>query len=524
VYRGTFIVVMALVAATVVPFAGAGVAVADAGGPTITLRADGTTLSDGDSIRTASNPTLDIEATASATIDVVSVRIDGKTWETFSPEQNRVEYSLNPRLRSGTHTVTVVVTAGTTESVEATITKDRLGPEVNVTSPFTKDRDDPMPNRVVLSDPNVTLSGRVFDQSRIETIRVERRYRFEDEGVHDVYTLTPGNSFEQSLFLGLGTNEITITTRDELDNIETHRVKLVVRDNRAPTVTVTDIHWISSTHVRIEGYAEDDVQLKSVAVGRMDVRDRRKLLAVEDRRPDRSGRHVEFTGKVSSPYESILLSATDHSGKTTTRGIPVSPFAVPEIRLDESATGQVDGAVVVEGIILRGAVTDVTVETVSESTGNIVDVAAVYHGRPKETRIPFETRLDAADGPTTVRVRALDATGTEHVVEYTVTPTTPEPTADPTVTDGPGDARTTGTPARTAEPGPGPDAAAADDDGIRLELPVVGVGVTIPGPSALGFTVGVPMTGLSFDVPGVGVLGGILVVLVLGFGVARVLR
>ncbi|WP_423750918.1 hypothetical protein [Salinirarus marinus] len=515
--HGTTIAVMALVAATVaMPLAGSGIAVADASGPTITLRADGSTITDGNSIRVASNPELEVSATAETDIGVVSVRIDGRTVETFDPNGNRGDYTVTPELSSGDHTLTVVAHAETTSTVQATITKDAIGPEVRFTSPFLRNRDAAKPDRIVLSNASVTLAGRVFDQSNVSSIRIERSYSFGAETVHDVYDLKPGESFEQSIFLGYGTNVVTVTTRDELGNVETYEVELVARDNRAPNVTVTDVEWLSASSIRVTGYAEDDVQLKSVTVGKTSVTDRRVLLATEDREPDRSGRRAEFTGVVSTPREALLITATDHSGKTTTQGVRLSSFAVPEVHLDESATARTDDGVYVEGVVLRGAVSDVTVETVSKETGRIVDVAVPYHGRPTETRIPFETRLEPADGPTTVRVRVLDATGTEHILRRTVVPestatATATATAEPAATDRPSDADSTATPSDDAASVE--STAPADDGGIRLEIPVVGVGVTIPGPSALGFTLGVPLTGMSVNVPGVGVLGGIALVL-----------
>ncbi|MFB6123229.1 MAG: hypothetical protein ABEJ78_07200 [Haloferacaceae archaeon] len=522
VSHGNTIAVMVLVVAAVaMPLAGAGVAVADASEPTITLRAAGTTLADGDSIRVASNPEVEVSATAETDIGVISVRVDGRTIETFEPNARQARYTVRPQLSSGEHTLTVVAHAETTSTKQATITKDAVGPEVKFTSPFLRSRDAAKPDRIVLSNASVTLAGRVFDQSNVTRVRIERRYSFDAISVRDVWELKPGESFEQSIFLGYGTNHVTVTTRDELGNVVKYQLELVARDDRAPNVTVTDVEWLSKSKVRVTGYAEDDLQLKSVTVGKTSVTDRRVLMATEDRRPDRSGRRAEFTGIVTAPRETLVITAADHSGKTTTRGVRLSQFAVPEVHLNESATRRSGGSVYVGGVVLRGAVSDVTVETVSKETGRIVDIAIPYHDLPTGTRIPFETRLEAADGPTMVRVRVLDATGTEHVIKRTVVPestaTATAANAELTGTTRPADADATATPVADAQSGEGASSAApsdAKDGGIRLEVPFVGVGVTIPGPGALGFSVGIPMTGISVDVPGVGVLGvGALVVL-----------
>jgi hypothetical protein len=237
-------------------------------------------------------------------------------------------------------------------------------------------------------------------------------------------------------------------------------------------------------------------------------------------KPDRTRRRRHFDRNLSlyTGATAVLVTATDTAGNTVERVVTVQRTVAPELRLDPTGTRFAsEDTVVARGGATDGEIVSASVETVDPDTGEVVDIVTVHEG-DTVTDLSFERRLDAPDGrQATIRLRVIDAAGTEHVqsVDRTLTVDTPTATPGPTPT---ATATPDPTPTATAAP-PATATPAAPADSAGLTVPILGI--TVPIPSILGASVSVPVPVVGpFDLP-IAPLVGLLAV---GLGVVARVR
>ncbi|AXG06134.1 hypothetical protein DU500_06575 [Haloplanus rubicundus] len=499
--------------------------------PSITLAVDGTVVADGESTLVETDPTLDVTVDANRSIREVSVRLDGTTIHRATPNDTTFDGSFDVAVPSGDHTVTVVVKTDGVTTHEVTITKDAERPYVRYTAPFETDRYAPPPESATVNRSLVVLAGNFTDVSGVTHLRINRTTTYDVGGLSRtdtaIYTATDlDGSFEQPIFLGVGRNNITARYYDRLGHQRVHRFPIVVEDTAPPSLSNLSLVRQSPSTLRLRGVATDNGQLQNVTVQprNTSLRGNRSALQylVESggEEPDRTRQRRSFDRNLSlyTGATALLVTATDTAGNTVERVVTVQRTVAPELRLDPTGTRfESEGTVVARGGATDGEIVSATVETVDPDTGEVVDIVTVHEG-DTVTDLSFERRLDAPAGrQATIRLRVIDAAGTEHVQSTdrtltvdtpTVTPTaTPAPTATPTVTP-----TATAAPTATATP-----AAPAESAGLTVPI----IGITVPIPSFLGASVSIliPVVG-PFDVP-IAPLVGLLAV---GLGVVARIR
>ncbi len=465
--------------------------------PSVTVSIDGTTVPDGESTLVETDPTVGVTVDANRSIRVVSVRLDGTTIHRATPNDTAFDGSFDVAAPSGTHTVTVVVKTDDVTTHEVTVIKDGERPYVRYTAPFETDRYAPPPESVTVNRSLIVLEGNFTDVSGVAHLRINRTTTYDtggvsrtDTAIYNAFDLN--DSFEQPIFLGVGRNNITARYYDRVGHERVHRFPIVVEDTAPPSLSNLSLVRRSPSTLRLSGVATDNGQVRTVTVqprGASLESDRSALVYLvgpRGEKPDRSHQRRRFERNLSlyTGATALLITATDTAGNTVER-------------------------VVARGGATDGEIVSASVETVDPDTGEVVDIVTVHEG-DTVTDLSFERRLDAPDGRrATIRLRVIDAAGTEHVqsVGRTLTVETPTATATATATTPAPTPTATATAAPTATPTPPTDPGG-------LTVPVLGL--TVPIPSVLGASVSVPVPVVGpFDLPVVPLAG----LLVVGLGV-----
>jgi hypothetical protein len=499
--------------------------------PSITLTVDGTAVADGGSTLVETDPTVGVTVDANRSIRVVSVRVDGTTVHRATPNDTAFDGSVDVAVPSGNHTVTVVVKTDHVTTHEVTVTKDAERPYVRYTAPFETDRYAPPPESATVNRSLVVLEGNFTDVSGVTHLRINRTTTYDAGGVSRtdtaIYTASDlDGSFTQPIFLGVGRNNITARYYDRLGYQRVHRFPIVVEDTAPPSLSNLSLVRQSPSTLRLRGVATDNGQLQNVTVQprNASLRGNRSALQylVESggEKPDRSRRRRHFDRNLSlyTGATAVLVTATDTAGNTVERVVTVRRTVAPDLRLDPTGTRfESERTVVARGGATDGEIVSASVETVDPDTGEVVDIVTVHEG-DAVTDLSFERRLDAPDGrQATVRLRVIDAAGTEHVQSVDRTLTVETPTATATATPPP-TATPTGTPTATPVPTTTPVPTPSSGSG-GLTVPILGI--TLPIPSVLGASVSVPVPVVGpFDVP----IAPLVSLLVVGLGVVARIR
>lgn len=498
-----------------------------ASSPAIAVTVDGTAVTEGNATLVSSDPTVGVSVDSSRTIRVVSVRVDGTTERRYTPNATTLDESFDLSLASGNHTVEVVVKTDSVTTYSVTVTKDAERPYVQYTSPFETDRYAPPPTNPTVNRSRVVLAGNFTDVSGVTHLRIlrETTYRVGSDPRVDrqVYTASDlGDSFEQPIFLGVGTNNVTARYHDELGHVREHEMRITVRDTAPPSLSNLSAVRRSPSELTIRGSVTDNGQVRSVSLRPKAGSGTTYLVEPGVGRPDPTRQRIGFETNVSvgPGRTAVVINATDTAGNAVERTVTVRRNVTPELALDSERTRFVnESAVRVGGGATDGEIVAASVETVDPESGDVVDIVSLHDGDIR-TDLSFERTLDAPDGRTVaVRLRVIDSSGTEHVTRLdrtrtvatataTATPTptaTPEPTATPASTPAP-----TATPVTTT-----PDA----DTRSGITVPLLGVTVPVPGLLGASVTLPVPVLGpLELPVvPGV----ALLVVLVGAVGWVR---
>ncbi len=473
-------VALAVAVAAVVAGLAGGVGVAAADGPTVAVTVEGTALPDGGSVTVSDDPDVTVDVGANATVERVSIRVNGSERHSFAPDDTAFERTVTLDLEEGDHELTVVAEANETASLAGTVTKDSTGPRISYTSPFTTDRSPP-PDAVDLDAADVTLAGDLHDASGVDRLYVERTYEYSFAGDSEsarsqIRIGDPGDSFSRSLLLGLGENELLVRATDSRGQTRIHRTTLRVTDDTRPEITVTAVEPVADgTEARIAGEVTDDVKIESLSV-RAGSDAESFLLNPTSKEPSRDRLAAAFETTVAADAGTVVLRATDVAGNVRTEEVAVDldRRVAPVIGVDRGRTVREDGAVRVRASVTGGETTGVVVETL-DADGAIL-ASETVHGPDGEARdeVTVDLRLPAADGETTVVLRATDARGEEHVRRLTVAPPTPAPTpaATPTPTATAVTPTPTLTPTSTPAPAPTPTGTGGDGRALPVTTPV----------------------------------------------------
>jgi hypothetical protein len=494
------------------------VAAQSAASPTITVSADADPLDADDVHHTPTDPLVRVQVSADAPISLVEVRIDGTTRHAFEPSRERVDRSVSLDLETGPHRLTVVARGDGVATHEATLIKDDEAPTVNYSAPFapgvsSDDPETPPSAELTVNRGNVSVAGTLTDLSAVDVVRIDHAYGYRSvegadrEGRRQYFLASPGEDFGQSLYLPPGSNTITVRAEDAVGNVRIHEFTVAVDDDRAPTLSVTDVEWVSPTRLHIEGRASDRVQVGAVWLESGNTSDddggeRHPLVFPQGTAPDRERRNVTIDTTVYHPPDTdyVVLGANDTAGNEQTWNYSLATFLAPNVTVADGRAGYVDDrTVAVGGRVVDGQVRAVSVEAVDPATGRIVDIRPVDLGADGS----FTTRLGGAPDETIVRVRVRDASGAEHLTNVTVAGPLESPAAPPASG---GDGGSDGDESSATGTVGGAGAGSADGDGGDsggVRIPVVGVVVPTPdvgGALSASVSLPIPAVGL-IDVP-----------------------
>lgn len=621
-------IVMLLLVALGAVSVGTPVTAQSSSAPDVTVSVDGLPLKVGDVYHTSADPWLSVTVTApeGETVQLVEVRVDGETRHVFEPSTHRVKRNIVLDLTNGQHRITVVTKAGTTEIHAATIVRDDRAPTVTFDQPLrgvptsygtdTLDRLDtqtptfvvdgtqsstlPDVSELTVSNSTLTLAGSIEDDSEIRAVRIEHAYEYAGVGgrtseasefeydptdrapihpsiqlptgtegdtterIDTYFSPSPGDSFNRTVTLALGTNYFRIAVEDALGNIAVEHVVVTVDDGTGPTLNVTDVRYVSPTRLHVTGTVRDEVQVHDVwleetlltlddveadvniddldgeglcrAADTLELENeetlctayddatvyvdeeenalivRHKMIFPQPTVPDADRKRLRFNTTVYHPSgaDDVVIGANDTALNERLRSYQLSTFLAPNVTVDDNRTGYVDaGTVAVGGRVVGGQVDAVSVESVDPATGRIVDIRPVDLG----VNGSFDTRLGAAEDETRVRIRVRDVSGAEHLTNVTVSaPLDPTPTPTPASDD-----ESTDTASSTGGPGDGGTSTespsnATGPSGIRI--PVVGVVIPVPavglGPLGASVSAPLPVVG-TVDIP---LLAGVPILLV----------
>lgn len=422
---------------------------------------DEAALSEGGRVITSHDPTITLDVRADSPIEVVSIRVDGETRRTYSPDAESFQRSEEIDLKPRENEVRIVVKANETTTRTGTIVKDNRAPLMTFESPFeagfvNSNGTYSAPNETyTIEDAQVTLAGTFQDETGIEKVRIERTYRTTTNGSGTIYNRSrttieePGESIAYPLRLGPaaqniengtdiqnGTNTVRLTAFDRFEQRRVYEVDLLVEDNDAPEI---DLHRVSTDvtnqSVTFNFTVTDRVGIESVGYRRGFEDDDGLRYLIFGRRPMSQPVQQTFneTIRVTEGMESLTLVAEDGVGNVTTQTqfVRYDRLVTPDLRL-ASAEHVGENRIRIRGGASDGQITRVHAEVVKD--GEILDIRKVYDGDVRD-RIRVDETLTASSFPVTVRIRVTDATGEEYVEsaqltrDEAVTPS--EPTATP---------------------------------------------------------------------------------------------
>ncbi|MCG1004923.1 MULTISPECIES: hypothetical protein [Halobacterium] len=423
----------------------------------LVVAVSGTVLPDGGEITTTNNPTLSLELASDSTVEVVSVRIDGTTSQSYVPNATTLQETTTLNLDSGSHQLSIIVrTADSTMSYSATVIEDSAAPLMTFESPISagfvgeNGTYEQLNESYTLNQSSVRLTGNIQDQSAIKSALITRTYNYEYGGPQTAkrqikITELANKTISQHLRLGpfqpdvgSGVNTLTVELRDEFGHIRTYETEIRVTDTAAPNITIAERKPVATrSAVKITAQASDRVGLTSVGfrLGPENGSGQQYIYAERNPMKQAITKTVTPTIDVIDGTRNITLLTTDYAGETTAREVSVNytELVTPQIQFNEAQTGSVGPQTVqVAGRVDAGQITRVRVETLGPD-GDTLDLNSVYSGGITEN-VSFTETLTTDIYPATIQVRAVDTTGTEHTKTIEVAQSEPIETSTGTTT------------------------------------------------------------------------------------------
>ena len=428
---GVLVVCLAVSAALVGP------GVVRAQSASISISVNDAAVSPGGTTQVSTDPRVGVSVTADQAIATVVLRVNGNTIGTFEPGAATFSHSEVPDLNDGSNEFTVVAKTadGSVASQKIVLTKDDRAPFIRFTSPFeTSYYRDVVPNRTTVNDSYVTVSGELHDATGVEHITIKRKYPYTHANVRHVSDArwdlsNPSGTFSKRIFLGNGTNEVSIRVEDVLGHSRQYDTEFVVTDDQKPQIDLTLPKTTHRSTLELSGEVSDNVQVDSVTTGVKGVIAAKSLFDGINDQPDESAVRVRLDGSVRlrPGVNNVTVTATDLAGNTVTdyQKVDYEPTVVPVVEFDREATRFTpNGTLQVSGVVTDGKIRQVTVESDDATSGDVVDLAQVYAGPDVTNEVSFSNALALADGRTRIVVRATDSNGDEHKFSFFADPTT----------------------------------------------------------------------------------------------------
>jgi hypothetical protein len=398
---------------------------------------NGEHVASGERVTTTDDPRLAVTVTSQARISLLSLRVDGRTHRSYTPNTTNFSHAVTLDLRSGPHDVEIVVkTPDDVNESRLTVIEDSAPPTMQFTKPISV-AGVSLEESYDVERSRVTIAGTIQDRSNVTKVEIEHTYRYtqagQSEGGHNrTVVRNPNGSISWPVQLippqqtsTETANQIEITLHDQFDQIRQYEFNLTVTDNTRPEIAITDLEALYRTsEVRVNFSVSDAAAIRSVRVSTTtDPNVGRNLLLSLD--PEEQPVEADFTHTVAVDEGSpiITLVATDASGqeRVVSRELNYSALITPKTRLETRRTRfRGEDRVSAVGTISEGKITRVRVETVAPN-GTVLDIQTVHSGTVV-SHVEMNETLQAETDiyPVRVRVRTLDITGAEYLESVTL--------------------------------------------------------------------------------------------------------
>ncbi|WP_135363871.1 hypothetical protein [Halosimplex halophilum] len=439
--RSLSVVVLVLVSVAAPAVAAGGGA--DSAKPAVDITIRSTDIGDGDTYEAGTDVDMTVNATVGdravdgTELSEVVVRVNGELAESIEVNGTSVSETVEPTLSNGENSVRVIVTddAGAVNATAFTVRKDAEAPHVYLTSPY-----DTAPWKSIgdgtANGSRATIAGNVIESSGVEKLQITRTF----DGQRSTRVLRDvGENFSVEMPLGYAesgnaTNEFRLTATDEFGNVRIYAFDISVEDRRAPAISVEPFpNETARNKVHLAGTVTDDVRVKSANLTLRgpdgNVTGEETIAAERSRALDPDRLSVSFNESLYTLYTGTYeatVSATDASGKTTTRTVEIERVpqserdVAPTIAVDRDRTVVLgDERLFLAGAAFEGVTERLVVETRAAATGETVDYQVVHSGS-RSQRVEFDREVAIDADRTTVIVRATDAKGVEHTEEFVV--------------------------------------------------------------------------------------------------------
>lgn len=453
---------------------------------------NGKHVASGARVTTTDDPRLAVTVTSQARISLLSLRVDGRTYRSYTPNTTNFSRAVTLDLRPGAHDIELVSkTPNDVTEYRLTVIEDSAPPTMQFTKPISV-AGESLEESYDVDRSRVTVAGTLHDRSNVTRVEIEHTYRYthagRSEGGRDRTVIRdPNGSVSWPVRLippqqtsTETTNRIEITLYDQFDQVRRYEFNLTVTDEARPEIAITDLEALYRTsEMRVNFSVSDAVAIRSVRVSTAeDPRlGRHRLLSLD---PEEQPVEAEFTHTVAvdEGAPTLTLVATDASGqqRVVSRDLNYSALITPETRFETRRTRfRGEDRVSAVGSISQGKIARVRVETVAPN-GSVLDIQTVHSGTVVSRVDVNETLQAETDAyPVRVRVRTLDATGVEYLESVTLSrpsiARTQTETETETASPQPTSVRSTASPSRRATATPDSTPAGATNWTVAEWLP-----------------------------------------------------
>lgn len=389
--------------------------------PVVTVSTASGEISEGETIKTTDEVTININAAADSMITVVEIRIDGDVVKTYEPKSNTFSKTTTPDTGDGEQNVEIIVSSDRVTTFNYTIVQDSIPPVIEYTSPVQRYSGRSSPSNVTVENAYVNLSGNISDTTGVNTVSIRRTYQHSSnassgQSVRTYRINNPGNRFNQQLFLGSGENELLARYTDEMGNVRRHEFTISVSDSENPKISLTVPNRTFNQQVEMQVSVTDNVQLQTVTVERPDGTGFRPITE-SNPEPDPSLLSTKISRNISldEGKNNISVTATDRDGNSASESatITYNRQIEPKITIYRNQTQITNGNLSLQAAVIQGEITRVSVETINLTTNDIVDLQLIYSGTVRE-RVDIGEIIALAGGRTQVQVSATDSEGELH--------------------------------------------------------------------------------------------------------------
>lgn len=389
--------------------------------PSIDVVIDGEAIDRDASVERRHDPTVEISTRigndSAGRIDVISIELDGATYETFDVNATSVTKEINPDLSQGDHTFNVIVkdSEGNVANFGFEVTKDSLKPKVWLTEPFRTEPREPIADRTFNDVDNNTFvfRGQVEEDTFPYEVSINRNNNRSGSG-ETIRSQYSDEVFSQPVALGPGENDLELKVVDGVGNHQIKRFTLTLIDNQPPRIATTSSLVVNTSTTTLEAEITDNFGVKSVS---FEAEDYSQPNIIVRKGPIwKQAEPVTFSKEVELDigFNYFTITAEDADGNQGELYVEIKreePTEVGTDRLEilvdkEQTTFTADKQLQIKGSIVGGGIVFAQIQTVGEG-GETFDIVPLHNGDPVE-ELEIDTTLAVGEQDTEVIIEVHD--------------------------------------------------------------------------------------------------------------------